>query len=98
LGGGIGLGWSLLALFCQTLSYFTAKRLGNALWDHVGGHRVESQPLAAWRILAAVCIFYAALQLQMAVISPYVFKTAAETFPFLKEKLQKNPPWHLPTR
>ncbi|KAB2643253.1 MAG: RDD family protein [Verrucomicrobia bacterium] len=104
LGGGIGLGWSLLALFCQTLSYFTAKRLGNALWDHAGGHRVESQPLAAWRILAAACIFFAALQLQMAVVPPSVFKNAAEALPdsylkdFVKENLEKNPPWHLPPR
>ena len=98
LVGGIGFGWALLAVFCQALSYFTAKRLGNALWDHAAGHRVESQPLAAWRIVTAVCIFFAALQLQMAVISPYVFKNAAEAFPFLKEELEKNPPWHLPPR
>ncbi|KAB2638355.1 MAG: RDD family protein [Verrucomicrobia bacterium] len=98
LVGGIGFGWALLAVFCQTLSFFTARRLGNALWDHAGGHRVESQPLAAWRILAAVCIFFAALQLQMAVIAPYVFKNTAEAFPFLKEELEKNPPWHLPPR
>lgn len=98
LVGGIGFGWALLAVFCQALSYFTAKRLGNALWDHAVGHRVEYRPLAAWRIITAICIFFAALQLQMAVIAPYVFKNAAETFPFLKEELEKNPPWHLPPR
>ena len=98
LVGGIGFGWSLLAVFCQTLSYFTAKRLGSALWDHAGGHRVEARPLVVWRLIAAACIFFAALQLQMAVIAPYVFKNAAETFPFLKEELEKNPPWHLPPR
>lgn len=98
LVGGIGFGWSLLALFCQTLSFFTARRLGNALWDHAAGHRVLSQPLIAWRILTLVCIFFVALQLQMAVIAPYVFKNAAEAFPFLKEELEKNPPWHLPPR
>ncbi len=98
LVGGVGFGFSLLALFCQTLSYFTAKRLGNALWDHAGGHRVQSRPLVAWRIIVAVCVFLAALQLQMAVIAPYVLKNAAEAFPFLKEELEKTPPWHLPQR
>ena len=98
LVGGVGFGFSLLALFCQTLSYFTAKRLGNALWDHAGGHRVQSRPLVAWRIIVAVCVFLAALQLQMAVIAQYVLKNAAEAFPFLKEELEKTPPWHLPQR
>ena len=98
LVGGVGFGFSLLALFCQTLSYFTAKRLGNALWDHAGGHRVQSRPLVAWRIIVTVCVFFAALQLQMAVIAPYVLKNAAEAFPFLKEELEKTPPWHLPQR
>jgi len=98
LVGGVGFGFSLLALFCQTLSYFTAKRLGNALWDQAGGHRVHSRPLVAWRIIMVVCVFLAALQLQMAVIAPYVLKSAVEAFPFLKEELEKNPPWHLPPR
>ncbi|MCX6878756.1 MAG: RDD family protein [Verrucomicrobia bacterium] len=98
LVGGIGFGWSPLALFCQALSFFIAKRLGNPLWDHVGGHRVQASPLAAWRIITVICMFFAALQLQMAVIAPYVLRNAAETFPFLKEELQKNPPWHLPER
>jgi len=98
LVGGIGFGWSLLALFCQALSFFTARRLGNPLWDQAGGHRVQAKPLVAWRIITVICIFFAALQLQMAVIAPYVLKSAAETFPFLKEELEKNPPWHLPPR
>lgn len=96
--GGIGFGWSLLALFCQALSFVTAKRLGHALWDHAGGHRVHAQPVVAWRVVTVVCVLVAALQLQMAVIAPYVLKSAAETFPFLKEELEKNPPWHLPER
>ena len=98
LVGGIGFGWSLLALFCQALSFFTARRLGNPLWDHAGGHRVHARPLVVWRILTVICVFLAALQLQMAVIAPYVLKNAAETFPFLKEELEKNPQWHLPER
>ena len=97
LVGGIGFGLFLLAPFCQTLSFFTAKRLGNALWDQAGGHRVQSQPIVAWRVITLVCLFLAAQQLQMAVIAPYVVKSYAEDYPFLKEALD-NMPWHLPPR
>jgi len=96
--GGIGFGWPLLALFCQAFSFFAAKRLGKPLWDHAGGHHVLAKPLAAWRIATMLVIFFAALQLQMAVISPYVIKSAVEVFPFLKQELENNPPWHLPDR
>ncbi|MEI6676460.1 MAG: RDD family protein [Verrucomicrobiota bacterium] len=96
--GGIGFGWNLLALFCQVFSLVTAKRLGNPLWDHAGGHRVHAAPLVAWRIVSVVVIYFIAIQLQMAVIAPFILKNAAETFPFLKEELEKNPPWHLPER
>ena len=98
LVGGIGFGWSLLALFCQVFSLVTARRLGNPLWDHAGGHRVHAAPLVAWRMISVVVIFFVAIQLQMAVIAPFVLKNAAETFPFLKEELEKTPPWHLPER
>lgn len=98
LVGGIGCGLFLLAPFCQSLSFFTAKRLGNTLWDQAGGHRVESQPLVAWRIIAVVCMFLFTQQLQMAVIGPYIFKSYAEAIPALKETLEKNQPWHLPPR
>ncbi|MEI7956220.1 MAG: RDD family protein [Verrucomicrobiota bacterium] len=98
LFGGIGFGWGLLAVFCQTLSYFTAKRLGSALWDKAGGHRVLAQPLVAWRVTIMACVFFAALQLQMAVIGPSIYKYAAEKFPFMKEELEKTQPWQLPPR
>jgi uncharacterized RDD family membrane protein YckC len=99
LVGGIGFGWGLLALFCQAFSYFSIRRLGNPLWDHAGGHRVVAdKPIAAWRIITLTIVLFAAIQMQMAVIAPYVIKNAAESFPFLKETLEKNPPWHLPER
>lgn len=103
LVGGIGFGWSLLAFFCQAFSYFTAKRLGNPLWDHAGGHRVQAKPLVAWRVIAVIVTFFIAFHLQWAVISPSVLrseavKNALESFPALKEEMEKNPPWHLPER
>ncbi len=95
---GFGFGWGLLALFFQAFSYFTIRALGNPLWDHAGGHRVQATPLVGWRIVTVILLLFLAAQLQMAVIAPYVIKNAAQTFPALKETLEKNPPWHLPER
>ena len=94
--GGIGFGWSMLALACQTFSFITVRMLGRPIWDHVGGHVVRVSPLVPWRVGAVVVGMFLAIQLQMAVISPYVLKTAVETFPTLKKTLEENPPWHLP--
>jgi len=100
LVGGIGFGWSLLALFCQIFSLITARRLGNPLWDHAGGHRVHAEPLIAWRVITVVALFFLAIQLQMAVVAPAILKSEGlqkimESIPGLKQELQKNPPWHL---
>lgn len=95
---GVGFGWGLLAVFCQALSFFTARRLGATLWDHVGGHRVNAATLNPFRIIALVFLFFGAIQLQVMVTSPYLFEMAGEAFPALKEKYDRNPPWHLPKR
>ena len=96
---GIGFGWNLLAVFCQVLSLVTAKRLGNPLWDHLGGHRVTAGPLSPFRIVTLVVLFYGALQLQAVVVSPYLFEMAGDSVPeWMKKEIQKNPPWHLPKR
>jgi hypothetical protein len=95
---GVGFGWGLLAVFCQALSLFTAKRLGAPLWDHSGGHQVIASPLSPFRLVALVVLFAGALQLQMIVVSPYLFEMAGKSFPSLKEQYEKNPPWHLPER
>lgn len=98
LVGGIGFGWSFLALFCQGFSLFTARRLGRPLWDHAGNHVVRAGEFVPWRIAGVVVGMFLAIQVQMAVISPHVMKSAGEMFPALKEALDKNPPWHLPVR
>jgi len=95
---GIGLGWFLLALFCQALSLITARRLGRPIWDHFGGHRSVAKPLQAWGIIATIVGFIIALQLQMAVIAPFAVEQASTTFPQFKERFEKNPPWQLPRR
>lgn len=95
---GVGFGWSILAIFCQALSLFTAKRLGSALWDYTGGHQVNANPLNPFRLITLVFVFAGALHLQMLVISPYLFKMAGDSYPAFKEEYEKNPPWHLPKR
>jgi hypothetical protein len=99
---GIGFGWGLLAIFCQTLSVFTARRLGNTLWDHLGGHRTVVAPLSPFRVITFVVFFIASLQLQSLVLSPYLTPYAIKIFepsmPGLQQEYEKNPPWHLPLR
>lgn len=99
---GIGFGWGPLALFCQVLSLFTAKRLGNTFWDHVGGHRVDASPLNPFRTIALVFLFFGALKLQMLVLPPVadpeLLDRIEQWLPGFKEEYKKNPQWHLPDR
>ncbi len=95
---GIGFGWGLLAIFCQSLSLFTAKRLGTTLWDHVGGHQVLSAPLRPFRVATLVVVMFGALQLQAMVVSPYMIEAAGESWPWLKKEMENGRTWHLPKR
>jgi uncharacterized RDD family membrane protein YckC len=95
---GVGFGWSVLAVFCQALSLFTAKRLGTTLWDHTGGHQVVAQEINPFRLIALVFLFAGAIQLQMLVVSPYAMKMAVEQYPELRENYEKMNLWHLPKR
>jgi uncharacterized RDD family membrane protein YckC len=93
---GIGFGWGLLALICQLMAFFTARRIGSPLWDHSGGHRVAAEPLSPLRLAVYVIGLFAALQLQMIVVAPYVMESLPGMIPSLREHIEKNPPWHLP--
>jgi len=95
---GIGLGWGILALLCQIMAVFTTRRLGKPLWDMAGGHELETRPIHPLRIAGFVIGFFAALQLQMIVVAPYVTEQMKKQFPALHEHIEKNPPWHLPER
>lgn len=89
---GLGFGWGLLALVCQIMAYFTAKRLGRPLWDHAGGHRVTATALQPMRLVAYVFTLFAALLLQIIIVLPYLMEAAAKTFPAFKEQIEKIPP------
>ena len=95
---GIGMGWGFLALICQLMALVGTKRLGMPIWDHAGGHQVVAEPLRGARVGAFVCLWFVALQMQMAVVSPYVIERVGKMFPSIKETYERNPPRHLPKR
>jgi uncharacterized RDD family membrane protein YckC len=95
---GVGFGWSLLAVFCQALSLFTARRLGCTLWDYTGGHRVTVDPMNPFRIMALVFLFAGGLLLQAIVVFPSAARIEAERNPEFKETYEKFLPWQLPGR
>lgn len=96
---GIGFGWGMLSLVCQIISLFTARWLGDPLWDRTGGHQVVSTRLKPLKVTLLVFAFFGALQLQMIVTSPYLIKLMGDALPAaLKAEVEKNPPWHLPER
>jgi uncharacterized RDD family membrane protein YckC len=90
---GIGFGWSWLTIFCQALSLFTAEKLGNTVWDHVGGHRINFTPPSPFRLASFICLFFVAFGLHGFVFFPFAMKSAAEQNPQLKELLEKHPSW-----
>lgn len=79
---GIGLGWGLLSLLCQGMSWFFARRTGRTMWDIIGEHRlVEVSELTALRVLVFVFGFFAALMLRAVVLYPAFERLAAELHP-----------------
>jgi uncharacterized RDD family membrane protein YckC len=95
---GVGFGWSILAVFCQALSIFTARRLGDTLWDHTGGHQVTAESLNPFRIIALVFLFAGGLLLQMIVVFPYAAEIGAKQNPELRDTYEKVLPYMLPKR
>ena len=93
---GIGFGWGILALLCQIMAFFTTRKIGKPLWDAAGGHHLETKPISPLRVASYVIGLFAALQMQMVVVGPFVTEQMKKTFPALREQIEKNPPWHLP--
>ncbi len=95
---GIGFGWGLLAILCQTMSWFTTRRLGKPIWDFLGKHKVEAEPLAPFRVAALVFLFIAAFGLQMAIRIPQEENRMVEQFPESKEAFDRIDKWYFPVR
>lgn len=97
---GVGFGWDVLAIFCQGLSFYIGRKLGATLWDHAGGHKVESAPIHPLRGIVFVALFAGALLLRWLVISPYVWEyvKAENKDPVAAKYLETHEPWSLPKR
>jgi uncharacterized RDD family membrane protein YckC len=86
---GIGFGWGYLVLICQVMAFFTARRIGRPLWDHAGGHHLETTPLHPLRLVVYVFGLFTALSMQFFVVFPYVLEAAAKKDPAIKEQWEK---------
>lgn len=95
---GVGFGWLLLAVICHVMSWFTTRRLGKPIWDYLGNHKVEAEPLSPFRILALVFVFVGAVQLHIAVLGPHGEKQHLEQFPHHKELFERENKWFFPVK
>jgi uncharacterized RDD family membrane protein YckC len=86
---GIGFGWDIVCLICQIVSLVATRRLGKPLWDHVGGHRLDTTPLHPARIAAFMVMLAAALALQAMALFPYALREAARQNPEILEQWEK---------
>lgn len=79
---GVGLGWDLLCLLCQAMSWYFVRRSGRAIWDISGGHRVEEvSDYANWRLAAFILGFVAAFIFKTIVLYPAAVKLAHQLYP-----------------
>jgi len=95
---GIGFGWPLLSALCQVLSWFTARRIGKPIWDFLGNHRVDAEPLSPFRILALVFVYAVAGYLFVAVVGPYSQDGISEDSPNYKEVKELQDKWYFPKK
>jgi uncharacterized RDD family membrane protein YckC len=95
---GIGFGWGLLAILCQTMSWFTTRRLGKPIWDYLGNHKVETGPLHPMRTVVLMFVFIGAFLLQVAVRGPHDEKIMLERFPQYKDFYEGSEKWYFPVR
>ncbi|QTN31754.1 RDD family protein [Akkermansiaceae bacterium] len=71
---GVGFGWGLLAVLCNAMSWFTTRRLGKPIWDHIGGHKVVARDIGAFPILAMIFAFQFFLVIHFCVLGRYAMK------------------------
>lgn len=95
---GIGFGWGLLAILCQTMSWFTTRRLGKPIWDYLGNHKVEAGPIKPLRTAALVIVFILFYLLKWAILWPHLEKSVIEQSPENKELFEQIDLWHFPVR
>ena len=90
---GVGFGMGILSIICQVLALVITRRQGRPLWDHLGGHRLQAEPLLnPWRIMVFVIGLSLSLHVQTIIVAPYAVENMRKMYPELSEKLEKNLP------
>jgi uncharacterized RDD family membrane protein YckC len=95
---GIGFGWLPLAVLCHAMSWFTTRRLGKPIWDYLGNHKIEAEPISALRTTTLAFVFIGSFMLQNAVLGPHGKEAMAEMFPQHKESFGRSESWYFPVR
>lgn len=95
---GVGLGWGIISLICQSLSLFTVQSTGLALWDRDGTHVLEGKVWRSARTFAMVAAYFLVTQMQWLVLAPYFMEDVADRYPQWREWIEKNPSRHLPKK
>lgn len=95
---GIGFGWGLLSALCQTMSWFTARRIGRPIWDYLGGHKVEAGTLHMMRLVGLVFLFSAVTLLQFAILGPHVEESLVKQNPEFAKYYEPWHEWYFPVR
>lgn len=95
---GIGFGWRWLSPLCQTMSWFTARRIGKPVWDYLGGHKVTATELNPFKLMGLIGGFFAAMMLQFAILGPYMEKVVVEQHPGMAKDYELWHKFYLPKR
>lgn len=95
---GIGFGWRWLSPLCQTMSWFTARRIGKPVWDYVGGHKVIGSELNPYKLMGLIFGFLAAMSLQFSVLGPHIEAAVVKENPELAQYYKAWHRFYLPRR
>jgi uncharacterized RDD family membrane protein YckC len=95
---GIGMGWGIVSMICQSLSLYTVRSSGSALWDRDGSHVLVGRAWKPMRGVALVVAYILVTQMQWIVIAPYFMEDLAKSYPEWYEFMEKSPPRHLPRK
>lgn len=95
---GIGFGWFLLSVLCMAMSWFTTRRIGKPIWDHIGGHKVIVKSLSPFRTAAMVILFFLISQIHFGIYGRYSDRALIELFPEQREFIEMRKPLYFPER
>lgn len=95
---GVGMGWGIVSLICQSLAFFFVRANGRALWDLEGNTVVESKPWKWQRLPLFIIAYILAVQMQWIVVAPYWMEDVTKRYPKWSEWIKNTPPQHLPRK